>query len=174
VHQDQNLWIKRDGEEITIQGQKIIYPSDERNGNVSEVKDDEIAESKKKNFGLLKTITIKFKNWFDNEENKILKLLMVILIGIVITMFWYFNATVRELRQSQNGSKTKIHRSGDSSSSYGVESFDGEFCSSFIFLIAINEFLVSAEFVSNSPFSSNRYSTHHHQSRLLDDKLSVR
>jgi hypothetical protein len=94
--------------------------------NVSVIKSEEIMESNTKN-GLLKTSTIKFKHWFDNEENKVLKLMMVILIGAVITMFWYFHTTVRELRQqSENGSKTKIHRSTDSNGSFGVESLNGE------------------------------------------------
>lgn len=107
---------------------KIIIPdSGLKKNNESVTKHEEMVESKPK-YGLLKTSTVVFKTWFDNEENKILKLLMVILIGIVITMFWYFHTTVRELRQqSQNGSNTKIPRSTDSNGSYGVESLvDGE------------------------------------------------
>lgn len=131
VRSENSLWRFKDDQ--SNQDEKIIMPDDNnrrknivvRTNNVSLIEDDEIAENKKK-YGLLKTSTLKFKNWFDNEENKILKLLMVILIGIVITMFWYFHTTVRELRQqSQNGSKTNVPRSTDSNGSYGVESFDG-------------------------------------------------
>lgn len=133
VRSEKGLWlVQPDDEETSTDDEKVIMPDDNRRktivmkaNNESKPQDDEIVESKKK-FGLLKTATIKFKNWFDNEENKILKLLMVILIGIVITMFWYFHTTMRELReQSQNGSKTKIPRSTDSNGSYGVEPFDG-------------------------------------------------
>lgn len=130
VQSNKNLWYIKDDNEDSSNDDKIIIPgvSDERSskGNVSVVEDDEMVETKQK-FGLLKTLLIRFKTWFDNEDNKILKLLMVILIGIVITMFWYFHITVRELRQqtSQNGSNSKIPRSTDSNGSYTVESYDG-------------------------------------------------
>lgn len=107
--------------------EKIIIPDDSpKKINESTTASKEGIVKSKKKYGLLKTVTIKFKTWFDNEENKILKLMMVILIGTVITMFWYFHTTVRELRQqSQNGSNTKIPRSTDSNGSYGVESLNG-------------------------------------------------
>jgi serine/threonine-protein kinase/endoribonuclease IRE1 len=121
-----SVWYIKDQNNPTSDEKIIIPDNSMKKDNVSLMKDEEAIESKAKS-GLLKTSTVKFKNWFDNEENKVLKLLMVILIGIVITMFWYFHTTVRELRQqSENGSKTKIHRSSDSNGSYGVESFDGE------------------------------------------------
>lgn len=121
------LWyIGDESEQSSKDDEKIIIPdTNSIKNNVSVVKDDELSESKARN-GLLKTLTIKFKYWFDNEDNKILKLLMVILIGMVITMFWYFHTTVRELRQqSQDGSKTKIPRSTDSNGSYGVDQLNG-------------------------------------------------
>lgn len=149
VQSDKNLWyIKDDGEDST-EGDKIIIPSESnetsKKGNVTVIEDEELVQSKKK-FGLLKTLLIKFKTWFDNEDNKILKLLMVILIGIVITMFWYFHITVRELRQqtSQNGSNTKIPRSTDSNGSYGVEPLDG---GELIVLIVIVDVSVVVNFV---------------------------
>lgn len=113
---------------------KVIMPGDNRHekvmksSNVSKViKHDEIAETKQSNNNsLLKKLLVSFKSWFDHEENKILKLLIVVLIGTFVMMMFYFQSTVRELRQSQNGSKTKIPRSGDSNSSYTiVESVDG-------------------------------------------------
>lgn len=84
--------------------------------NMSDLtKDGMIANNK---FGLLKASVVKFKNWFDNGENNILKLSMIILFGIIITMFWYFHTTVRELRQqSQNGSRTLSNGSTSSSGS---------------------------------------------------------
>lgn len=118
---DNSLWYVRegDGDQSNSDAGKIIIP--DGSGNKS-MKGDKIVESKGKH-GLLKLSTIKFKTWFDNEENKILKLLMVILIGIVITMFWYLRSTVRELKQqSQNGSNSRVPRSTDSNGSYGVES----------------------------------------------------
>jgi hypothetical protein len=50
-----------------------------------------------KKMGLLKHAVHYLKTWMDQEENKVLKLLMVILIGMVITMFWYFHTTVKEV-----------------------------------------------------------------------------
>ena len=97
------------------------------NNRSKSIKNDEIAETKKSNStALLKRLFTAFKFWFDNEENKILKLLMVILIGSFIMMVFYFRSTMRELRQSQNGSRTKIPRSSDSTDNYTiVESVNG-------------------------------------------------
>lgn len=137
-----NLWriTKKDQQN----DDKIIIPEQAPNkSELPAVKDEELADSKPR-YGLLKTSAVTIKHWFDHEENKILKLLMVcmsssrampnfslaplfkvVLFGLLITMFWYFQSTVRELRQqSENGSKTKIPRSTDSNGSYGVE-FDG-------------------------------------------------
>lgn len=48
------------------------------------------------------------QTWLDDQESKILKLLLIILFGLVIAMFWYMRfVLVRELRQqSQSGSQT--------------------------------------------------------------------
>lgn len=46
------------------------------------------------------------QTWLDERESKILKLLLIILSGSIIAMFWYLKHTVRELRQSQSGSQT--------------------------------------------------------------------
>lgn len=121
VTTDKSLWYQSTGG-----ADKIIIPdSSQEKINETTAGKEGIVKSRQK-YGLLKTLALAFKTWFDNEENKILKLMMVILIGIVITMFWYFHTTVRELRQqSQNGSNTKIPRSTDSNGSYGVESLDG-------------------------------------------------
>jgi serine/threonine-protein kinase/endoribonuclease IRE1 len=128
IRPDKSPWhiIDQNDRSTDADDKVIILDNVVKQKNVSVIKGEGIMESNTKN-GLLKTSTIKFKHWFDNEENKVLKLLMVILIGVVITMFWYFHTTVRELRQqSENGSNTKIPRSGDSGGSYGVESLDGE------------------------------------------------
>lgn len=122
---DNTLWYLRDQHERNANDKIIIPDLNPNKNNMSVVKEDEMITSNAR-YGLLKTSTVKFKNWFDNEENKILKLLMVVLIGLVISMFWYFHTTVRELRQqSQNGSNSRVPRSTDSNGSYGVESLDG-------------------------------------------------
>lgn len=48
------------------------------------------------------------QTWLNDQESKILKLLLIILFGLVIAMFWYMKfVLVRELRQqSQSGSQT--------------------------------------------------------------------
>lgn len=136
---------KSNGKELIMRGEdivltkpnenddKIIMPNDggeettRNRKNLSEISKEDVVT--KNNFNIIKHSVMKFKNWFDNEENKIIKLLMIILIGMLITMFWYFHITVRELRQqSQNGSKTIIRRSTDSNSEYGViDNGDGDF-----------------------------------------------
>lgn len=88
--------------------------------NKSSFDKEQHSEQQLKN-GVLKTTTLIFKNWFDHEENKVLKLLMLITIGCVISLFWYFHATVRELRQgSQNSSKTLSQNSTDNTTNYEV------------------------------------------------------
>lgn len=48
------------------------------------------------------------QNWLDERESKILKVLLIILSGSIVAMFWYLRHTVRELRQqSQTGSQTQ-------------------------------------------------------------------
>lgn len=48
------------------------------------------------------------QTWLNDRESKILTLLVIILFGLVIAMFWYMRVVlVREIRQqSQNGSQT--------------------------------------------------------------------
>lgn len=46
--------------------------------------------------------------WLDDQESKILKVLLIILFGLVIAMFWYLKYTVRVIQQSQSGSQTMI------------------------------------------------------------------
>lgn len=47
------------------------------------------------------------QSWLNDQESKILKVLLIILFGMIIAMFWYLRYTVRELRQqSQTGSQT--------------------------------------------------------------------
>lgn len=47
------------------------------------------------------------QTWLDERESKILKVLLIILSGSIVAMFWYLRHTVRELRQqSQTGSQT--------------------------------------------------------------------
>lgn len=88
--------------------------------NKSSFDKEEESDQQLKN-GVLKTTQLLFKNWFDHEENKVLKLLMLITIGCVISLFWYFHATVRELRQgSQNSSKTLSQNSTDTTTNYEV------------------------------------------------------
>lgn len=68
-----NLWYTKESEN----NDKIIFPEQTPNkSEVPQAKDDELAQSKPK-YGLLKTSAVTIKHWFDNEENKILKLLMV-------------------------------------------------------------------------------------------------
>lgn len=55
----------------------------------------------------LRNLYYRIKNYINAQENKVLKLLLIILIGVIIALFWYTRNAVRELRQhSQNGSKS--------------------------------------------------------------------
>lgn len=88
-----NLYAKSNSDEES----KIIL-NDSSNVPINDTDTDSAIEAHDvKKIGTLKYIKNYLKAWMDEEENKILKLLMVILIGIVITMFWYFHTTVKEV-----------------------------------------------------------------------------
>lgn len=53
----------------------------------------------------VRNLYFRAKQWLDSQENKILKVLLIILVGCVISMLWYLHITVKELKQqSQTGS----------------------------------------------------------------------
>lgn len=55
----------------------------------------------------IKKAYIESQSWLNDKERTILKVLLIILFGLVIAMFWYFKYTLRVLReQSQSGSQT--------------------------------------------------------------------
>lgn len=67
------------------------YPENEKN-NTSEV---------------TLTIYTTAQNWINKQENKGLKLALIVLFGCIVAMFWYFRAQVREFQQmSQPNSQT--------------------------------------------------------------------
>lgn len=67
------------------------------------------------------------QKWLDAQESKILKLLLIILMGMIVAMFWYMRSTVRELRQSQSGSQTNnIISRGSGSYQELIDLGDGE------------------------------------------------
>lgn len=39
------------------------------------------------------------KSWFSQQENKGLKLTLIILLGCILAMFWYLNAQFKEFQQ---------------------------------------------------------------------------
>lgn len=68
-----NLWYSKESQN----DDKIIFPEQTPNkSEAPQAKDEELAQTKPR-YGLLKTSAVTIKHWFDNEENKILKLLMV-------------------------------------------------------------------------------------------------
>lgn len=45
------------------------------------------------------------KKWLNQQESKGLKLTLIILVGCIITMFWYLNAQFKEFQQLSQGSR---------------------------------------------------------------------
>ncbi|KAI4494432.1 hypothetical protein M0802_008924 [Mischocyttarus mexicanus] len=45
------------------------------------------------------------KKWLNQQENKGLKLALIILVGCIVTMFWYFNAQFKEFQQLSQDSR---------------------------------------------------------------------
>lgn len=74
-----------------------------------------ITERFENNTKFLKQIYTDSKKWVDNQESQIMRVLLIILFGVVIAMFWYMRFTVRELRQSQTGSHQNSGRSQNGS-----------------------------------------------------------
>lgn len=48
----------------------------------------------------------KSQSWLNDQESKILKVLLIILFGSVIALFWHLKQMKREFKQSQSGSQT--------------------------------------------------------------------
>ncbi|XP_060802843.1 serine/threonine-protein kinase/endoribonuclease IRE1 [Amyelois transitella] len=67
--------------------------------------------------------------WLHQQENKALKVALIILVGLVITMFWYLRYQAREFQQlSQGGSRTSNTSTASNGEVTGqlVEVGDGE------------------------------------------------
>nr|CAD7199765.1 unnamed protein product [Timema douglasi] len=45
------------------------------------------------------------KSWLDQQENKGLKLILIILVGCMFSMFWYVRVQMREFQQQSQGSR---------------------------------------------------------------------
>ncbi|KAJ0177114.1 hypothetical protein K1T71_007123 [Dendrolimus kikuchii] len=67
--------------------------------------------------------------WFHQQENQVLKVALIVLVGLVITMFWYLRYQAREFQQlSQGGSRGSNVSTSSSGEVTGqlVELGDGE------------------------------------------------
>lgn len=53
------------------------------------------------------------KIWLNQQENKGLKLALIILVGCVISMFWYLNAQFKEFQQLSQGSRENSRTSSN-------------------------------------------------------------
>ncbi|XP_076175051.1 serine/threonine-protein kinase/endoribonuclease Ire1 isoform X2 [Ptiloglossa arizonensis] len=49
------------------------------------------------------------KTWFNQQENKGLKLALIALVGCILAMFWYLNAQFKEFQQLSQGSRENSH-----------------------------------------------------------------
>ncbi|XP_012256735.2 serine/threonine-protein kinase/endoribonuclease IRE1 [Athalia rosae] len=68
------------------------------------------------NKGLRKTVGSVYnvtKLWLNQQENKGLKLALIILVGCVIAMFWYLNAQFKEFQQLSQGSRENSRTSSN-------------------------------------------------------------
>ncbi|KAI4494959.1 hypothetical protein M0804_001160 [Polistes exclamans] len=54
------------------------------------------------------------KKWLNQQENKGLKLALIILVGCIVTMFWYFNAQFKEFQQLSQGSRENSRTNSNS------------------------------------------------------------
>lgn len=67
----------------------------------------------RKNERIVKSLYIHVKHWVDSQENKFVKVVVIVVFGIIISMLWYLHYSVRQLKQSQtSSSKTFMKSSG--------------------------------------------------------------
>lgn len=79
------------------------------------------------NLQKVKSILKTTREWMDKQENGILKLVLIILLGTIVAMLWYLYYTVRELKeQSNSGSKSGSNRSTSGNYSELEEIGDGD------------------------------------------------
>ncbi|KAG4073537.1 hypothetical protein HA402_000761 [Bradysia odoriphaga] len=105
--EDRSIGIPVDGDNIPVENQTV-------NATISPRE-------------FLASIYTTSQNWLNAQESKILKLLLIILMGMIVAMFWYMRSTVRELRQSQSGSQTSnIISRGSGSYQELIDLGDGE------------------------------------------------
>ncbi|XP_015520215.1 serine/threonine-protein kinase/endoribonuclease IRE1 [Neodiprion pinetum] len=71
--------------------------------------------------GMRKTVRTVYnatKLWLNQQENKGLKLALIILMGSLVAMFWYFNAQFKEFQQLSQGSRENSRTSSNGKSGY--------------------------------------------------------
>lgn len=98
----------------------VILPADEdvdRKSIGVQTIDDQITVNKTTKSAIVNMFR-RSSLWLDAQDSKILKLLLIILMGMIVAMFWYVRHTVRELRQSQTGSQTSNVSKGTPGNSY--------------------------------------------------------
>uniref|UniRef100_A0A336M6W9 non-specific serine/threonine protein kinase n=1 Tax=Culicoides sonorensis TaxID=179676 RepID=A0A336M6W9_CULSO len=81
--------------------------SENKNSIRTKTEDNRTNWNEIRNQKIIKTLYFRAKHWIDSQENKILKVFIIILCGCVISMLWYLHITVKELKQqSQTGSSS--------------------------------------------------------------------
>lgn len=130
---NQELATKRTQYEIinlNKDGNNVVILSDNKGNNMvdddGKIRDEKSTRNKTKN--KIVSMYRKSTSWLSDQESKILKMLLIILMGMIVAMFWYMRHTVRELRQSQGGSQSSNIGKGTPGNSYQelIDLGDGE------------------------------------------------
>lgn len=95
---------------------------DHQEGADNNEKEPELPVRKIKLEGALKPFFKAVRLWVNQQENKGLKLMLIILVGCVIAMFWYLQVQVREFQNMNGGSKS----GGSSDSRSGMTGYIAE------------------------------------------------
>lgn len=98
-----------------------ITPIREKGNSIGVQTDEKVLPKKAQSFReYLKFNYESIKSWINHQENKGMKLTLIILAGSVIAMFWYLQVQVREMQNmSQNGSNSS-QRTGSTNGRHGV------------------------------------------------------
>lgn len=97
--QNQPLQITGRSDQI-IQNKPISFISDENSSVPSPTKENDNGTMKHKSIhAAISAMYHASKQWINQQENKGLKLALIILVGCIITMFWYLNVQFKEFQQ---------------------------------------------------------------------------
>lgn len=104
----------------------VKTPSEKRSVEVQTDGTDEATENLKHSTTFILSYYWHAKTWLNKQENIGLKIALIIVVGCMISMFWYFKAQVREFQQMSQGSTGSAYSQNGPVTAYLEELNDGQ------------------------------------------------